>query len=191
MTCTKSLVPAIRLIVVGALVCGWCAAASAQSFGPRDRRFAERPLNREYRFGARTYTKDLADDLAREANAICVELDRNYRENRRYREVYRDAYALITDARHIQQLVREGYLRRSRDRDDHIEKDLRDLDRLYHSVERDVRDWNPDRRAPGRQDRNTLARLMSDFDRTLDLLMTDYGVRDTTYQHRRDNPPRR
>ncbi|MCC7424152.1 MAG: hypothetical protein IT428_28125 [Planctomycetaceae bacterium] len=167
------------------LATGWNATAQAQGFGPpRDRRFAERPSGREYRFGARAYTAELAQDLAREANAICVELDRNYRDNRGYRETYRDAYMLITDSKHIQQLIREGYLRQSRRNDDHIERDLRDLDRLFHSVERDVRNWNVDRRAPGRQDRATLVRLMNDFDRTLNLLMTDYGVRDTTYDRR-------
>lgn len=164
---------------------GLSSVAEAQNFGPRDRGF-NRPA-REYRWGSRQYTAELTEDLVREANAICLELNRSYQNNRGYREVYRDAYALITDARHIQQLIREGALRNSRSSVDHIERDLRDTDRLFHNVERDVRAWVPDRRAPGRQDRDTLARLMADFDRTLNLLMTDYGVRDTTYDRRGDD----
>lgn len=184
MTCKTSRQIAVWMAAAATLATCWTAAVQAQGFGPpRDRRFAERP-NREYRFGTRTYTTELAQDLARQANAICVELDRNYRDNRGYRETYRDAYVLITDSQHIQQLIREGYLRQTRRNDDHIEKDLRDLDRLFHSVERDVRHWDPDRRNPGRQDRATLTRLMNDFDTTLNLLMTDYGVRDTTYDRR-------
>ena len=177
------------------------APADAQDFGSSNAPYSRRPTNREYRFGARTYLRELSEDLIREANAVCVEMYSGYQGNPRFRDVYRDAYTLITDAKHIQQLIREGTWRDPRGNEDHIERDLRNLDRLLHSVERDVAGWQIDRRAPGRQNRDTLPRLISDFDRTLNLIMTDYGVRDTTYDrrpHRRHSdmdrggfPPRR
>src|SRR5262245_5178070 len=85
--------------------------ANAQGRG--DPRFSQSPRTRAYTytFGARSHTARLAEDMRRQANSICVELDRNYRNNPRYREIYRDAYQLITDAKHIQQLIGDGYMR--------------------------------------------------------------------------------
>src|SRR5262245_40731648 len=94
-----------RLFSLFAFAAAVCALGSAPAQA-QSRRFTPPP--RADTFGAKSHTAELAEEMRRQANSICVELDRNYRQNPRYREVYRDAYQLITDAKHIQELIGNG-----------------------------------------------------------------------------------
>ncbi len=137
---------------------------------------------RTYKFGGRSHVDALAAQLERQANAVCLEMYRNYRRNPGYRETYREMYTVLQDAKHIHELVHDHYHEQRHDTDDHIAEDLYHMDELVHHIEDDIRGWVSDRRYHDQthfypRSGDSLQRLMSEFTDTLHHLMEDYGVR--------------
>lgn len=147
-----------------------------------------------YTFAARRHLDELAYRLWQDANDVCWEMYRHYRHNPGFRVTYREMYRLMTDARHIHDLVHEGY-HFGRHDVDHIARDLHDADRLFHHIEDDIRGWTSSSRGyhhygghyghgydyghdvhgPGYRDE--LTRKVRYLEQTLHHLMSDYGVR--------------
>jgi hypothetical protein len=138
-----------------------------------------------YTFGARRHVDDLAVQLSRQANAICLEMYYNYRHNPGYRETYREMYQVLQDAKHIHELVHHDHYHHTRNRqDDHIARDLVEMDSLVHHIEEDIARWTPARsqQAHGHHamvhgHSQNLHHLIEQFAETLHHLMTDYGVK--------------
>lgn len=177
---------------VAMLALGWCAAADAQSprgpgYRPIDRP-SDRHATRQYVFGARTHTVALVDELAQQANQICWEMHNRYQQQRGFRETYAEMYKVFQDARHLQGLVRQNYHRERHNQDDHIARDLDEMESLFLHVAGDVRHWFSDRRGhPGHPHQEALPVLMREFERSLQHLMNDYGVRSRL--QRAEGPP--
>jgi hypothetical protein len=58
----------------------------------------QRPV--ELTFGGFSRHEDLAGRLALEANALCLDMHYNYRHNRNFAEVYREAYGVLLAAKY-------------------------------------------------------------------------------------------
>jgi hypothetical protein len=178
------------LALVGALVLMDSNMAVAQfrvEFQPQRRQIVVAPqrATTSYTFGARRHVDDLAARMARQANEICLEMHYNYRHNPGYRETYREMYQVLQDSKHIHELVHHDHYHHTRNRqDDHIARDLVEMDSLVHHIEEDIARWAPahSHHAHGHhamvhgQSQN-LHRLMDQFAENLHHLMTDYGVK--------------
>jgi hypothetical protein len=113
---------------------------------------------------------------------------RHYHHNRDYRTVYREMFEVRKAAKHIKTLVKENYYRRQHGDDDHIVRDLHEMDRWFHHVQNDVRNWVPDnpRTYPGR----TIQVMMDELELDIHHLMDDYGVKSRIKRTVRRNTPR-
>ncbi len=189
MTRTPSFKPQARtaaLMLVAALTVLGASPALAQirfqfQVPPRA---GQAPRVQVYTFGARDHLDELAVQLERQANAICLEMYHNYQGNRGYRETYREMYKVLQDAKHIHELVHDRYHRNQRGGEDHIARDLHEMDDLFHHIEEDIARWTPDHghhhdhfHRGGRQQGQRLHRLVDEFSQTLHHMMEDYGVR--------------
>jgi hypothetical protein len=144
------------------------------------------PGQTTYTFGGRRHVDQLAAQLVRQANDVCLEMYYNHRHNPGHRETYREMYQVLQDAKHIHELVHDNYHRTRHNQDDHIARDLLEMDGLVHHIEEDIAHWTPAHSHRGRglgshaavhgQGQN-LQRLLGQFGETLHHLMDDYGVR--------------
>lgn len=151
---------------------------------------AEHRDRTRYSFAARRHMDVLANRLHDDANEICWEMYRHYQHNPGYRETYREMYRVMKDAEHVHDLVHDGY-HRDRHDVDHIASDLYEIDKLFHHIEGDIRNWRSSSRGyhghdshgdfddyvHGRGYRDELSRKMRYFEQTLHHLMADYGVK--------------
>ncbi|MEX0715632.1 MAG: hypothetical protein WD066_03560 [Planctomycetaceae bacterium] len=178
-------------ILVALALASWSPSAHAQHGNHQ----APTPLPGAptYDFGARGHLDHLAFRIEREANDACWEMYRNYQANPGWRETYAEMYKVLQDAKHIQQLVRDRY--RATSDQDHIAADLREMDKLFHHVQDEVKRWQPDRAAGGfhHHDPRTayhgdLFQKLSRFEETLHHLMTDYGVQRSNPQPAQGQP---
>jgi hypothetical protein len=150
-----------------------------------------------YRFGAKQHMDDLAVTLTRQLKAVCLEMHRDYQGNPGYRETYAEAYEAWQLSEHIHELVHDRY-HTTRHDDDHLARDLNELDALFHHVEDDVAHWHRTHghshtvhghgRTYGRS--TDLHVLMAQAEQTLHHAMDDYGSR-SKYRTYTDNtvPP--
>lgn len=178
----------LRFAALIASVCLMDAVAQAQPIvvqggpavvqGPR----WGHPQHRKYAYGARAYTVELGNLMEQQANAACVEMSDHYRHNRGYEQTYAAAYKLLQDSQHISGLIKQNYHRGSARKEDHIARDLFDMDRLLDQVEDDISRWTA--RHGARRNDDTLRQILNDFEQTLDYLMVDYGVKNQ-YQRKR------
>jgi len=138
-----------------------------------------------YEFAVRRHLDELAHRMWQDANEVCWEMVRFYGHNPGYRETYRKMYRVMKDAQHIHDLVHEGYHFGHHDVD-HIARDLFEIDRLFHDVERCIRGWSPSFPGErgdygafvhGRPSAEGLLRRMHLVEQTLHHLMADYGVK--------------
>ena len=166
----------LAVLVVGVLL-GAAAVAHAQP--PRN----FRPTHRKYVYGARAYVAELSDLMVQQANAACVEMHAHYQQNRGFKRTYAQMYKLLEQSQHIAGLVKQNYYRGSPRKDDHIARDLWEMDQLFDYVEYEIRTWQSDYRNPQRD--GTLRVVMNDFEQTLDYLMEDYGVKSRIQRKRR------
>lgn len=132
----------------------------------------------QYRFGGRSNVDRLATKLYREANDICWEMHRHYRDNRGFTAVYRDMYNIKETAKRIDFLVR-GHRGQHPRLDDKIARELSEMDRQWHDFKADVRHWRPDSKYTPRA---ALHIEIAECQDTLHQLMEDYGVK--TKYHR-------
>lgn len=131
-------------------------------------------------YGGYTHIDDLAVQLERQANAMCLEMHYNYQHNRGYRETYREAYEILTTAKYIHGLEHAG----NRDR---IRQAVTELDPLFHHVQEDVRHWTRhDHRGVGR---SGLAAKIAAVEETLHHLMNDVGAKSEFGQPERATAP--
>jgi len=119
-------------------------------------------------FGSFSRTEDLGSRLETIANDFCLELDANYRRNRNFDEVYREAYQILQTAKYIHK----------EDHDRHrteIAREVSKLDDLFHHVQDEVSQWRSDRdhHNPSMGIQSHLGLLES----TIHHLMNDAGVR--------------
>ena len=88
----------------------------------------------ELAFGGFARYEDLASRLVYEANAMCLDLNYNYRHNRTFNEVYGEAYGVLQAAKFIHAANHNG------DRVA-IVKQVVEIDRLFHHVRSEVSGW--------------------------------------------------
>ena len=165
----------IGVVVLASLGIFSAHATMAQSQSRRD--------DRDFEFGKRRHMVKLSDELYSSANALCWEIHRNYNNNTGYQKSYRKAYQLLQDSKNIRELAKGN--RRFIRKDDELEQDLRNSDRLFHELEREVAGWRPD-------SRRRSGSLPSDLDRyeeALHHMMRDYGVA-SRYERRHADRPR-
>ncbi|MEX0727334.1 MAG: hypothetical protein WD065_13755 [Planctomycetaceae bacterium] len=191
--------PILAFVLLAAFSVLSAGSASAQ-FQPRPQ--GPRPQSprgpagpNEYRFGGRSHVDVLAKRLYREANDICWEMHRHYRDNRGFKSVYRDMYAIKETAKKLDFVVR-GHAGQHPRLDDRIAHELDELDRQFHDFQADVRNWRPDSRYTPRA---ALHVEIAECEQTLHHLMDDYGVktrhghgdRDHDHDHdrNRNSPP--
>ena len=128
-------------------------------------------------FGGRTHAERLANNLVTQANNICLQMDREFKGNRNYRETYRAMYTVLVDAKEIRDQVARGTHRKARRDDDEIATALHHMDREFHNIDAELRTWRADVGRQSRQDVAQLASLVDQFEETLHHMMDDYGVR--------------
>lgn len=126
-------------------------------------------------FGKRERAERLAVDLYRQANAICWEMNRYYKQNPGYDENYRQMYQIREGAKRIHDMVNDGYHRRRTNKDDRIEADVFAMDNLFHQIDADVRRWRSNRRDRSRG--SDLVAQMDEVENTLHQFMDDYGAK--------------
>lgn len=141
--------------------------ASTHAFGQGSRH----DLRDNHDFGARRHLDTLSDELYSRANSICWEMHRNYDNNPGYKRAYGKAYEILQNAKRIRTVAHSD--RRYIRKDDTIERELYESDRIFHDLEGDVADWRPDSRRRGGDLRDDL----NQYERTLHHMMSDYGIR--------------
>lgn len=82
-------------------------------------------------FGAARYTDELADRIESLANELCLDLHHNYSHNRRYKEIYAEAYQLLQTAKWVHAKEHQG------DREG-LRRSTKKLDELFHHVQEEV-----------------------------------------------------
>ncbi len=171
------------MVGMGMLLCGVAVQAQSAIKPPQIFRYFDSKTREflTYEFGKRTHVDRIAYEMTRNANALCWTAHRHYQGNPGYRITYKEMYKLVTDAEHIQKLVKDGYYRHRHDRDD-IVQDLLEMDKLVDHVRDDVRYWHreetkldPLRLRRFDTDDTVLVRLAK-LEDTVHHLMRDYGV---------------
>jgi hypothetical protein len=126
---------------------------------------ALRPVRLES--GAYAHYHQLSQRLEVLANQVCLELHHNYRHNRNYDEVYRDAYQLFEAAKFVHE-------RADSDDREAIRRSAESIDQLFHRVQHDVEIWS---RVEHRQiGHNRLPAKISEMQSLIHHLMFDLGV---------------
>lgn len=138
-------------------------------------------------FGGRSRSDALARELVNQANAICHEMDQNYKSNRRFREIYREMYSVLEDAKQIRDQVNQGAHRLARRDDDRIAIALHHMDQHFHDIEADMKLWRPDRDVRTTREAMQLDRALDRFEETMHEMMEDYGVRSRLADRGRDD----
>lgn len=178
--------------LVAGIVCVTSAVAEAQKtviqVGPntavvRSNQRWGRPAVRQYGYGKRAYMSELGGLMVQQANAACVEMSDHYRHNRGYEQTYAAAYKLLQDSQHVAELIKRNEWRQSNRKEDHIARDLWEMDQLFEQVEDDISRWTA--RNGARRHDDTLRQILNDFEQTLDYLMTDYGIKSKINRKRR------
>ena len=142
-----------------------------------------------YSYGGHSHLERMADQLWNAANAVCWEAHNNYQHERGFRETYREMYKLLQDSKHIKKLIHDSQYHPQPGLNDHIARDLHEVDELMHHIQDDVRRWHRDLhrhddyhsghdhsvdRVYGHGDiKEKLGRL----EHTVHHLMEDYGVK--------------
>ncbi len=119
-------------------------------------------------YGSFSRTEDLGSRLESIANDFCLELHANYRHNRNFDEVYREAYQILETAKYIHKEDHEKH-------QGEIAREVSKLDDLFHHVQDEVSRWSSDRdhHNPAMGIQSHLGLLES----TIHHLMNDAGVR--------------
>lgn len=151
-----SIVPAFAPPVVGAPP---VAAAAA----PVE---VQRPV--ELAFGGYSRYEDLAGRLAFEANAMCLDMHYNYKHNKNFAEVYREAYDVLQAANYLVGKEHKG------DRTV-INQRMVAVDKLFHHVQDEMRGWT--RAATKQVGVNTLPEKIEAVEAVLHHLCYDVGVK--------------
>lgn len=125
-------------------------------------------------FGRRTHAERLTNQLVADANALCLQMDRNYKGNSNYNQRYREMYGLLQDAIQVRDQIRSGAHRGQRQENDRIAMALHKMDRELHGAERDLRGW---RVTSGVRNATRLDSLVAQLESTLHSMMEDYGER--------------
>jgi hypothetical protein len=90
----------------------------------------------ELRFGGFQRHSDLGGRLVYDANALCLEMHYNYRNNPGFAHAYREAYDILQAAKFIHAREHQGNHQAIRDR-------AAAVDRLFHHVQEQVANWRP------------------------------------------------
>lgn len=122
----------------------------------------------ELTFGGYKRYEDLAGRLTFEANNLCLEMHYNYRGNKNFAEVYREAYDILQAAKYLHAKEHNG------DRD-LINKRMVEVDKLFHHVQDEMRDWT--RSATRQVGVNALPEKIEGIEAVIHHLSFDVGVR--------------
>jgi hypothetical protein len=139
-----------------------------------DRRDGVENWRSDYRYGGRQHLTKLAEEVYSRANSVCWEMNNYYKHNRDFDATYKEAYKILQDAKNIRRRIADGYYR-ERHETDEIERDLKDLDKLFHHVEEDIAAWRP-YNGPRRRQGDPLLVRMDRLEEALHDLMVDYGT---------------
>jgi hypothetical protein len=121
-------------------------------------------------FGGFTHIDDLAARLDRLANELCLDLHYNYSHNPGFEETYAEAYQVLEAAEYIHAAEHQ------QDRQAIAER-VGGLDRLFHHVQDDVRNWSRDNHRQVGQ--LSLPSRLDLMETTIHHLMHDVGVQHT------------
>lgn len=127
---------------------------------------AQKPV--EFAFGGYSRYEDLAGRLSFEANALCLDLHYNYRHNKNFAEVYREAYDVLQAAKYLQGNEHKG------DRAT-INKRMVEVDKLFHHVQDEMRNWT--RVAAKQVGENALPEKIEGVEAVIHHLCFDVGVK--------------
>jgi hypothetical protein len=142
-----------------------------------------------FSFGGRSHIETLANALWHNVNAVCWDAYSKYRHEPNWDATYQEMRQMLDAAGHIRELVHEQQYHHAHHEEDHIAKDLHDLDRLFHHLEDDVRHWSVHYgghtahsghyQRPARdpyRNHGSLRSRKARLEATLHHLMEDYGV---------------
>lgn len=122
----------------------------------------------ELTFGGYSRYEDLAGRLTFEANALCLDMHYNYKHNKNFAEVYREAYDVLLAAKYIQGKEHNG------DRAT-LNKKMVEVDKLFHHVQDEMRTWT---RVEAKQvGTNALPEKIEGVEAVLHHLCFDVGVK--------------
>lgn len=122
----------------------------------------------EVTFGGFARYEDLAGRLAFEANALCLDMHYNYKHNKGFAEVYREAYDILLAAKYLVGKEHKG------DKD-LIAKRVDDAHKLFHHVQDEMRGWT--RVAAKQIDGTDLPEKLQGVEAVLHHLAYDVGVK--------------
>lgn len=124
-----------------------------------------RPVVVEY--GGFSHVEQLSSRLESAANLLCLDLYHNYRHNPGFREVYREAYQILTKAKYIHGSEHGG------DKEA-IRQTLSAIDNQFHHVVTDLQGWTRDvHRHVGHGD---IGEKIAETEALIHHLMYDVGV---------------
>lgn len=92
----------------------------------------QRPI--EVAFGGFSRYEDLAGRLVAEANAMCLDMNYNYRHNRNFNDVYAEAYGVLQAAKYVHAADHSGNRAA-------IVQQVVEIDKLFHHVREEVSGW--------------------------------------------------
>ncbi len=108
---------------------------------------AQRPV--ELTFGGFSRYEDLAGRLVSEANAMCLDLNYNFRHNRNFNEIYAEAFGVLQAAKLVHAENHNG------NRETIVQR-VAEIDRRFHHVRSEVSGWRPEQvKIIGNTDLNT------------------------------------
>lgn len=122
----------------------------------------------ELTFAGFSKYQDLAGRLSFEANAMCLDMHYNYKHNKNFAEVYGEAYGVLQAAKYLLGQEHRG------DKEI-IRKRLAEVDKLFHHVQDEMRDWT---RIPAKQvGPDTLPEKIAAVEAVMHHLCYDVGVK--------------
>ena len=134
----------------------------------------------EVEFGSFKHYEDLATRLDAIANEVCLDLHYNHRRNPKFREVYREAYKVLQDAKYVHGSEHRGD-------QEAIRAAIGPMDDLFHHVREEVSSWTGERvRRVGSAD---LPSKLEEMEALIHHLMFDAGIKHSDAATAESAPP--
>lgn len=140
-------------------------------------------LSRPYQVNSRSMAQH-AVDLYESTNAVCWEMERNYKQNANYATVYRQIYEIKEVAKRLKEFATQQDGRQTTPNSTVVTA-LQEMDRRFHDFEADVSRWRPD---AGYRPQTPLATMIADCENRLHDVMQDQSIdtRNHEASHRDD-----
>lgn len=123
----------------------------------------------ELAFGGFARYEDLAGRLVVDVNALCLDMHHNYQGNKKFTDVYAEAYGVLQAAKYLHSKEHKG------DRDT-IRKHVGEVHRLFHHVMDETRGWV--RTVKKQVGTDTLEEKLAGVEAVLHHLAYDAGIKE-------------